>query len=146
MIPPFQNDGNLPPGIHWATWDEIVASFGATAWRQALLNGLKAALEEFRRSGCQTFYIDGSFVTEKDDPGDFDACWENAGVDPTVLDPVLLTFDRGRATQKAKYRGEMFPASAEAIPGGRTFFEFFQIDKDTGDPKGIIALDLGGLK
>ncbi|MDP6420041.1 MAG: hypothetical protein QF672_01755 [SAR202 cluster bacterium] len=146
MIPPFQNDGNLPPGIHWATWDEIVASFGATAWRQALLNGLKAALEEFRRSGCHTFYIDGSFVTEKDDPGDFDACWENAGVDPTVLDPVLLTFDRGRATQKAKYRGEMFPASAEAIPGGRTFFEFFQIDKDTGDPKGIIALDLGGLK
>ena len=146
MIPPFQNDGNLPPGIHWATWDEIVASFGATAWRQALLNGLKAALEEFRRSGCHTFYIDGSFVTEKDDPGDFDACWEDAGVDPTVLDPVLLTFDRGRATQKAKYRGEMFPASAEAIPGGRTFFEFFQIDKDTGDPKGIIALDLGGLK
>ena len=25
---------------------------------------------------------------------------------------------------------------------GSTFLEFFQIDKDTGNPKGIIALDL----
>ena len=27
-------------------------------------------------------------------------------------------------------------------PSGRTLLEFFQTDKQTGDPKGIIALDL----
>ena len=22
MIPPFREDGSLPPGIHWASWEE----------------------------------------------------------------------------------------------------------------------------
>ena len=62
-----------------------------------------------------------------------------------ALDPVLLTFDPGRATQKAKYMGELFPASIIADTGGLSFLEFFQTDKDTGRTKGIIAIDLGGL-
>jgi len=62
-------------------------------------------------------------------------------VDPDQLDPVLLTFDRGRAAQKAKYHGELFPAQFAASPSGTTFLEFFQCDKE-GRPKGIIALDL----
>ena len=96
-------------------------------------------------AGCRTAYLNGSFVTSKETPNDYDACWEEAGVDPTVLDPVLLTFDPGRATQKAKYMGELFPASVVADADGLSFFEFFQSDKDTGNPKGIIAIDLGDL-
>ena len=96
-------------------------------------------------AGCRTAYLNGSFVTSKESPNDYDACWEEAGVDPTVLDPVLLTFDPGRAMQKAKYMGELFPASVVADADGLSFFEFFQSDKDTGIPKGIIAIDLGDL-
>ena len=48
--------------------------------------------------------------------------------------------------QKAKYMGELFPASTIAATGGLSFLEFFQTDKDTGRPKGIIAIDLGGLE
>ncbi len=96
-------------------------------------------------AGCRTAYLNGSFVTSKESPNDYDACWEEAGVDPTVLDPVLLTFDPGRAMQKAKYMGELFPASVVADADGLSFFEFFQSDKDTGNPKGIIAIDLGDL-
>ena len=77
-------------------------------------------------------------------PNDYDACWEEAGVDPERLDPVLLTFDAGRATQKAKYFGESFPASVTADPEGLSFLEFFQTDKETGEAKGIVAIDLGG--
>ena len=36
-------------------------------------------------------------------------------VDPELLDPVLLTFDAGRRTQKAKYFGELFPAEMDAV-------------------------------
>ena len=93
-----------------------------------------------------TVYVNGSFVTNKEVPNDFDACWEEAGVDPTVLDPVLLTFDPGRVTQKANYLGELFPASAIASGDGFSFLEFFQTDKETGGPKGIIAIDLGDLR
>ena len=109
------------------------------------MTGLRAALENLKGSGCRIVYLNGSFVTNKVIPNDYDACWEEVSVDPTALDPVLLTFDPGRATQKAKYMGELFPASIIADTGGLSFLEFFQTDKDTGRPKGIIAIDLGGL-
>ena len=145
VIPDFQVNGPLPPRVHWASWDKIESRFEGTHWRQRLLTGLRAALEKLRNAGCRTAYIDGSFVTDKEVPRDYDACWEVDGVDPALLDPVLLTFDRGRATQKARYMGEMFMASHDATPAGRSFFEFFQIHKNTGEPKGITAIDLGGL-
>ena len=110
-----------------------------------LLRGLRAALEALQIAGCQTVYLDGSFVSSKLVPGDFDACWEEAGMDFDMLDPVLLTFDADRAAQKAKFGGELFPASVSAGPGGSIFLEFFQSDKETGQPKGIIALDLARI-
>ena len=111
-----------------------------------MAGGVRAAIENLKNAGCLTFYINGSFVTAKDVPNDFDACWEEAGVDPTVLDPVLLTFDPGKVTQKAKYLGELFPASAIADGERFLFVEFFQTDKDTGGPRGIVASDLRGLR
>ena len=144
MIPALTK-GKLPPGVHAASWEELVTTFGNTPWRRDLLTGLRAGLTSLRAAGCLTVYIDGSFVTGKDIPGDFDACWDIAGVDPTLLDPVLLTFADGRAAQKAKYLGEFFPSVADANPEGDAFLDFFQIDKETGEPKGIIALELGGL-
>ncbi len=144
MVPNFTEGGLLPPGVHWATWEEIVSRFGANERRRELLAGLRAALENLRQAGCQTVYINGSFVTTKDVPGDFDACWEEQGVDPDLLDPVLLEFDRGREAQKAKYLGELFPV-ADAGGNGLSLLEFFQTDKESGQPKGIVAIDLGGL-
>ena len=99
-----------------------------------------------KKAGCQATYVNGSFVTRKEVPGDFDACWEEVGVDPTVLDPVLLTFENGRAAQKAKYLGELFPVSAIASADGFSFLEFFQTDKETGRRKGIVELDLRELR
>ena len=144
-IPAFSASGLLPPGVHWATWEEVIDRFGTNPWRQHLLTGLRAALENLQVAGCRTVYLDGSFATSKDIPNDYDACWEEAGVDPDVLDPVLLTFDPGRVTQKAKYLGELFPASFVADQDGLSFLEFFQADKDSGEPRGIIAIDLVGL-
>ena len=107
--------------------------------------GLRAALEDLKRAGCRIVYLNGSFVTSKNVPNDYDACWEEDGVDPMALHPALLTFDPGRATQKARYMGELFPASVLADAEGLSFLEFFQTDRNTGRPKGIIAIELGGL-
>jgi len=81
-------------------------------------------------------------VTAKEIPGDFDACWDPRGVDGERLDPVLLDFTNRRAAQKEKYQGELFPSLQRADPAGNTFLDFFQIDKRTGEAKGIVALDL----
>ena len=145
MIPQFDAHGLLPPGVHQADWDELSDRLGKNPLRQHLMIGLRAALENLEAAGCRTAYINGSFVTSKDLPNDYDACWEEEGVDPVALDPVLLTFDPGRATQKAKYMGELFPASVIADSEGLSFLEFFQTDKESGRPKGIVAIDLGGL-
>ena len=145
MLPNFTEGGLLPPGVHWATWEEIADRFGSNEWRKELLAGLRRALENLRDAGCRTAYIDGSFSTDKDLPEDFDACWEERDVDPDALDPVLLTFDRGRAAQKLRYLGELFPAAAPADETGLSFIEFFQIDRESGESKGIVAIDLGGL-
>jgi hypothetical protein len=144
MIPAFQGDGNLPSGLHHASWKDFYRRFGTNEHRCRLLNGLKAALENLRAAGCQTAYVDGGFVTSNELPKDFDGCWDVIGVDPGKLDPVLLTFDPGRAVQKAKYHGELFPSNAKANPRGDTFLDFFQSDRD-GNPKGIIVLDLRRL-
>ena len=98
-------------------------------------------MRDLRAAGCKRAYIDGSFITTKEHPGDFDACWDLDGVDFDVIDEVLLTFDAGRRAQKAKYRGELFPADAAADPLGTLFRDCFQRDRD-GNPKGIIVIDL----
>ena len=145
MVPDFTEDGLLPPGVHWATWEEVAERFGGNSRREQLLAGLRKAVENLRGAGCATVYVNGSFVTNKDVPGDFDACWDEEGVDSDALDPVFHMLDAGRPEQKAKYLGELFPATAMADPSGVLFLDFFQEDTDSGEPKGIIAIDLGGL-
>lgn len=145
MIPPFNDDGLLPPGIHWASWDELVDRFGNNVRRRLLVTGLRAALESLKRAGCRIVYIDGSFVTDKESPNDFDACWEEAGVNIYALDPVLLMFDSLMTEQKTKYRGELFPASVRADAAGTSYLQWFQRDANTLKPKGIVAIDLGDL-
>jgi hypothetical protein len=110
--------------------------------RKQLLTGLRSAIESLHAAGCTRVYLDGSCVTDKEVPGDFDACWEAGSVDPGLLDPVLLEFSDRRAAQNAKFGGELFPAQFVAEPAGTTFLEFFQLDRLTQQPKGIIAIDL----
>lgn len=143
MIPACEATGLLPPGIHEATWAEFVARYGYTAKRLALLAGLKAGLDSLRAAGCQRAYVDGSFATAKEAPGDFDVCWESAGVRVALLDPALRTFANLRAAQKAAFLGEFFPAELRA-DARRSYLDFFQTDRD-GRAKGIVAIDLGGL-
>ncbi len=140
MIPPFdRGTGNLPPGVHDATWNEVKARFGDTSRRKQLLRGLERALRQLATAGCTSVLLDGSFVTAKAEPNDYDGAWETRGVDPDLLDQVLLDFSNARSAMKKKYGGEMFPAGSPAAPS-KTFREFFQQDRE-GRPKGIVRID-----
>ena len=77
------------------------------------------------RRGVGARLVDGSFVTSKAVPGDFDGCWDHDGVDFDVLDPVLLDFEGHRETQKAKFEGEMFIAATPADALGNRFLDSF---------------------
>ena len=84
--------------------------------------------------------LNGSFVTAKDEPGDFDACWDTDGVDLDVLDAVLLDLSNHRAAQKARFGGELFP-NVVGTQSGLSFAEFFQNERDTSR-KGIVVINL----
>jgi hypothetical protein len=140
LIPVFIDNGNLPAGIHWATWQQIEERFGMNEKRKGLLKGFRAALEALQKAGCETVYLNGSFVTSKENPNDFDGCWDVDSVSLELLDPVLMDFSKKQAAQKKKFGGELFPNLPEA--GGHGFLDLFQTDKSTGHPKGIIAIDL----
>jgi hypothetical protein len=147
LIPDFDASGNLPPGIHQATWKEFCRRFGSFGHRKRLLQGLATALNSLAAAGCRSVYVDGSFVTKKPEPGDYDLCWSIEGVAPERLDSVLLDFSpAGRLAMKAKYFGDLFPAEIPEGASGKVFLDFFQTDKRTGEPKGIVLLDLGGVK
>jgi hypothetical protein len=98
-----------------------------------------------KAAGCTIIYIDGSFVTSKQKPGDFDACCEDNRVDINYLKsiaPSLYNFTLRRAEQKIKYKGEIFPSNYPANDSSTTYIDFFQFDTRTNTRKGIIAIDL----
>lgn len=141
----FENNGNLTPGLHEATWGEFQRCFGTTTRRQELLVGLKAALDVLMFAGCKRIYVGGSFATKKLEPGDTDVCWDPEGVDLDLLfqaEPLFWDFTNKRRAQKDKYLGEFFLSSMMETDSGKVFLDFFQQDKDTGEPKGIVVINL----
>ena len=144
MIPSLDpRTGYLPPGIHAANWCEVVGHFGGNTHRERLIGALLTTCRKLAAAGCKELLLDGSFVTAKVLPGDYDATWETAGVDLNRLDPVLLDLNHPRAAMKAKFIGDIFPASAQAAPGV-LFRDFFRTDRN-GVRKGVVLIDLGSL-
>lgn len=143
MIPPSIG-GLLPAGIHPADWAEVEARFGTNDHRRWLLAGLRDALIELNRVNCRVAYLDGSFVTDKELPGDYDLCWDHSTVDLELIDPVFLDVLPPRTEQREKYRGDLLPNVTEGRSNS-LFVEFFQVDKATGGPKGILILDPGSV-
>lgn len=143
QIPDLLPEGFLPPGIHTTTWDKFEEKYSSSMKRRTQLKGMKKALAEFKKAGCSRIYVDGSFVTGKKNPGDFDALYELDELLPDFIDQILIdASSEGRKQQKKYYEGEFFPASEKADPYGNKFLDFFQKDKKTKKPKGIISIEL----
>ena len=92
-IPWFDKNGNLPPGVHHATLEEIEKRFTWNSKRLSLFRSLKRALRNFAAAGVRRVWIDGSFVTMKQEPKDVD------GLAPRLHDPPkgrIAGFDGSR--------------------------------------------------
>ena len=145
MIPAFGADGILPPGIHTSTLDEFEARFAITVVRRMMFIKLKQLITDLREIGCTAIYIDGSFTTIKRIPGDMDICWEDRGIDYNLAFtkmPILFDFTNGRRNQQLTYNADIFPAHLMEGASGIYFIDFFQKDKATGNPKGIVQINI----
>ncbi len=73
MLPPFDDFGNLPAGIHTCSIAELVARFGSDSEeRQAEISELLQFIESARAAGIRRLMVNGSFVTGKLAPNDVD--------------------------------------------------------------------------
>ena len=150
MIPDFEKEIRdaqgtryLPPGVYEATWEEFWKHF-SNSWRRIiLLRNLLRMLQHLRDAGCVPVKIDGSFVTSKLEPHDFDGTWDRTGVDVTPkLDESI--FRMNGITMYKKYMGELYRQDAIEASTGRSFDEFFQVDR-MENRKGIVKINLETL-
>ncbi|MDA8344114.1 MAG: hypothetical protein M0Z66_01385 [Thermaerobacter sp.] len=98
----------------------------------------------FKEAGCCTLYLAGSFVSTKKRPGDIDVLWDPACVDTTILERTSATLAESspsaRVEQKRQFGAEFIPMTAPR--SGIPYIDFFQTEKGTDAPKGIVRLDL----
>ncbi len=133
MIPPFNEFGYLPPGIHSATLDEIDARFGQLSeLRRVQMESARWMVELAVRAGVERVILNGSFITDIIEPEDVDCA---------------LLFLPGRRRNRKAYRELKagLPFLDMAIAEQEEFDEFisdvFATDRDE-IPKGMIEVIL----
>lgn len=143
MIPDFTAQGMSPPGIHTANLEEVRNKLGWGRKRRDLLDRLDAALRLMKHCGIVYVYLDGSFVTEKDRPGDIDGCYDvPSGVASlNLMFPIWSWTPSNRQMSKMMFGAELAPSRSHATASGEPYIEFFQKD-DRGCPRGIVLLEL----
>ncbi|MCG8586643.1 MAG: hypothetical protein MI757_18225 [Pirellulales bacterium] len=73
MIPPFDGNGYLPPGVHRATLEDVAARFGTgSELRRVQAESLRWLVEIADRAGVERLVVNGSFVTDTVEPNDVD--------------------------------------------------------------------------
>jgi hypothetical protein len=133
MIPPFDEFGRLPPGIHPATLDEIDARLGhLSELRRVQMESVRWMVDLAARAGAQRIVLNGSFVTDIIEPNDVDC--------------VLLAgrgFPKDAAAEAAILAGLPF-LEVEIVPRrefDRLVNEFFASDR-FDRPKGMVEVIL----
>jgi hypothetical protein len=128
-IPAFSPHGLLPAGIHDATLDEVQEAFGAKNPRRAeLFEKLTKFVDTAKRFGVFTaLYVDGSFVTDKELPGDIDGVLELPRVSfRTFLAHTEASSLIDVASVKAAYEVHLFFQPAARSPSEPDMVDFFQ--------------------
>ena len=129
----------LPKGLHYVTFREFRDGFATNAHRQWLFEGFRLACRDLRAAGCSKIFVGGSYVTSKEFPGDYDACWDPVGVSGT-LDPLIYD-ENFRIERREKYRGDLLIGDCDAGPSGANF-RFLSKDRVSGEERGMIGIKL----
>lgn len=136
MISSFDAEGDLPPGIHQATWAEFkncFCRFARSSRRLRLCQKIEQLVVAARASSIvERLIFGGSFVTATEEPNDFDVVVIfHAAVDVTVLRPYQLDLVDG-ARARRRFKGDVFPARSgtpqveHSRDGAAKLLAFFQ--------------------
>ncbi len=141
-FPPFNNEGDLPPGVHPATLTEVVQHFGrGSAQRIAVSDRLKRIHQFAVATGhLARFVVFGSFVTANDEPEDVDIIMimDDAFDLAKVTSEAALVFDHMQAD--AHFGASVFwTRRSSALGGEQAMVEHWQVRRQ-GGLRGIVEI------
>ncbi|ETW96415.1 MAG: hypothetical protein ETSY2_46435 [Candidatus Entotheonella gemina] len=144
MIPPFDSDGHLPPGLHLSDWIEFherFCIFTHSDCRLQLCHQIERMIEEARASNIvERLIFGGSFVTSKSEPNDFDCVIVlSPGIDYERLQPFQRWVADTREASR-RYRGDVFVARANQETLS-IYLDFFARNRD-GKQVGLIEVTI----
>ncbi len=123
MIPPFTELGLLPAGIHICTMAQCRAVFATNVRREQLFESLSRCVLQMHSHDLQgTLLIDGSFVTDKANPGDMEVAFDARNHSRAAQDRALLFYMHNHASLE-RTGIDWYPTVAD---GNRDFTLYFQ--------------------
>ena len=141
-LPPFNREGELPPGVHRATLAEALDRFGhGSLQRRAVADRLRRVYQLVLSTGhLARFVTFGSFVTAKPEPNDIDivVLMENTFDLASVTGEASLVFQHMEAT--AHFGASVFwTRRLGALGGEQAMIEYWQFRRD-GGLRGIVEI------
>ena len=140
----------FPPGIHDISESDLenhfLSSFPSSSTRQRLISGLKKYLKRLKSIGVKfEIWIDGSFTTEKEDPGDIDLVVFGSTTELNHLTPpkksqLHALFDR--VSIKNAIGCDVLFAVAEDQNMRNYWRGWYGFDRNE-NPKGIARIEVG---
>ena len=144
MIPPFDNRGKLPRGLHDASLHEIRRTLGFSDRRKALVDGLERYLRLWdRHQLLESAIVDGSFVTDKYEPGDIDllVVLKPEALYARTLKDLVQELCSDRNEIKERFGCEAFPVTGSESENYQGWLDFFSKDRK-GDIRGLLRVRL----
>ncbi len=140
-LPEFNSQGDLPPGIHKATLEDILKCFAGTPRRAVIARRLERIYSLAYLTGhLSRFVIFGSFITAKAEPNDVDIflLMEDSFDVSKVSTEARLVFDH-TAAQNLLGASVFWIRRAAALGGEEATIAHWQIKRD-GNKRGIVEV------
>lgn len=146
MIPPLDERGLLPSGIHSGSWAEISSAFGHNLHRKGLIESAKVfSISTLCPLHPSPLYLAGSTFSDKAIPSDIEATIK---INPTDLTPdqALLAFRLQASHSIIKQETSVDFYVTLDVPGHNDFSVFFQyVGEKTAIAKGLGMKDKRGV-
>ncbi len=141
-LPAFNQDGDLPPGVHRATLPDVLERFGhGSAQRCAVADRLNRVYDLVNSTGhLARFVVFGSFVTAKEEPNDIDIIllMEDTFDLAAVTGEAALPFQHMEAD--AHFGASVFWTRRSGVIGGeQVMIEYWQVRRE-GGRRGIVEI------
>jgi hypothetical protein len=133
--------GLLPPGEHPASMEELEAAFCWNYRRRQYFKNLELIVGKLKERSVSRIWVDGSFVTSEDRPGDIDVIFDPEG--RSTASWGILHHLRRRELKRQFHIDLMPYPSPQKDPNNpfasKTILEYFKTGRD-GSEKGVVIL------